>query len=334
MGTSRRIATYVATRAHVHTAIANMCASQMAQVDLVNMLCAAKVGGNPESTVGLLSMAGRSSRILVTSTRDLGQVFTCMHDVKMDGTSDIVSGIQKAQLALKHRQNMMQRQRIVVFVSSPIEVATAKLVALAKKLKKNSVAVDIVNIGNEGDNEEKVNAFIEAVNNNENSNALHIPSTTPNIADTFMSSAVYLDRDAQAATPAAAAGGGGGDGGNANEFPFGVDPAQDPELAMVLRMSMEEERLRLEQLARAEKEGSNAAKGSGSASDSKKENGDGDYDDDDDLYNGGEKDKMEVENAAAPGADGDEEMDEETRRAIELSMTDYEAPKEEDKDKS
>ena len=302
------------------------------------MLCAAKIGGNPESTVGLLSMAGRSARILVTSTRDLGQVFTCMHDVKVDGTSDIISGIQKAQLALKHRQNMMQRQRIVVFVSSPIEVTTEKLVALAKKLKKNSVAVDIVNIGSEGENEAKVNAFIESVNNNDNSNALHIPATTPNLADTFMTSGVVVDRDAQNATPAAAAGGAGAaDGGNANEFPFGVDPAQDPELAMVLRMSMEEERLRLEQLKRAGKGFANDGKGGSASGQGKKDNGDGDYDDDDDLYNATEKDKMEVEGTGATataGNDADEEMDEETRRAIELSMTDFEAPKDEGKDKS
>lgn len=305
----------------------------MAQVDFVNMLCAAKIGSNPESTVGLLSMSGRSARILVTSTRDLGLVFTCMHDVKFDGSSDIIAGIQKAQLALKHRQNMMQRQRIVVFISSPIKSSIDTVIALAKKLKKNSVAVDVVNIGGEGENEEVLNAFIENVNNNDNSHILHIPTAVANLADTFMSSDVYLDRDAQNAAPVATGAGDGGGAAAGGEFPFGVDPAQDPELAMVLRISMEEERLRQEALARAK----NAEGGEG-ASGEKKE-GDGDYDDDDDLYAGGDKDKMEgVESgtaaAAAAPADGDADMDEETRRAIALSMTDFEAPKDDSKDKS
>lgn len=304
------------------------------------MLCAAKVGSNPESTVGLLSMAGRNARFLVTSTRDMGIVFSCVHDVKCNGSTNIIAAMQKAQLALKHRQNAVQRQRIVVFVSSPIEDPLEKLVQVGKKMKKNNVAVDIVNLGSEGDNESKIDAFIAAVNANDNSHALHIPSGGPSVSDTFLSSDVYVDRDAQ--TASAAAGGGGGDAGGNSDFPFGVDPAQDPELAMVLRISMEDERLRQEQVAReqAEAEAAEGNAGEGAAEgDASKQ---GEYDDDDDLYAGG-KDKMEVEggSAAAAGSSGaaaqgdgmEEDMDEETRRAIALSMTDYEAPKDDDKDK-
>jgi 26S proteasome regulatory subunit N10 len=41
-------------------------------------------------------------------------------------------------------------------------------VKLAKRLKKNNIAVDIVNFGEEGTNTEKLEAFITAVNNNNN----------------------------------------------------------------------------------------------------------------------------------------------------------------------
>lgn len=38
------------------------------------------------------------------------------------------------------------------------------LVKLGKKLKKNNIAVDIVNFGEEAENVEKLEAFIKAVN--------------------------------------------------------------------------------------------------------------------------------------------------------------------------
>ena len=45
-------------------------------------------------------------------------------------------------LALKHRQNKSQRQRVVVFAGSPVAEDEATLVRLGKKLKKNNVAVE------------------------------------------------------------------------------------------------------------------------------------------------------------------------------------------------
>ena len=69
---------------------------------------------------------------------------------------------------LKHRQNKNQRQRIIVFVGSPIEEDEKTLVKLGKKLKKNNVAVDVVNFGEEQENEPKLKAFIEAVNSSDN----------------------------------------------------------------------------------------------------------------------------------------------------------------------
>lgn len=297
-------------------------------------------------------MAGRTARILVTSTRDLGQVFRCMHDVKYDGHADIVAAIQKAQLALKHRQNAMQKQRIVVFVLSPITAPKEKLVRLGKLLKKNQVAVDVLNVGDEGDNTEKIDAFISAVEADGNCQALHIPSGGPRLADAMMNSNICVDRDA------AGAGGGGSaamlggrDIDGDADFPFGVDPAQDPELAMVLRMSMEEERARQEAAAR-ERNNAQAQNEEGSRLPRHMQpSADPEYDDDDDLYgtSGDGKDNMDVEgspkdtdaaqagssSAGASGAsdandDDDEEMDEETRRAIELSKTDFEAPKEDE----
>lgn len=77
--------------------------------------------------------------------------------------------IPRPQLALKHRENKSLRQRILVFVGSPLPDAEADLVRLGKKLKKNNVAVDVVNFGETDENIDKLTAFVESVNSGENS---------------------------------------------------------------------------------------------------------------------------------------------------------------------
>ena len=66
-------------------------------------------------------------------------------------------------LALKHRQDKSQRQRLVVFVGSPVAEDEATLVRLGKKLKKNNVAVDVVAFANLEENEAKLQARPVAV---------------------------------------------------------------------------------------------------------------------------------------------------------------------------
>jgi 26S proteasome regulatory subunit N10 len=138
-------------------------------------------------------------------------------------------------LVLKHRQNKNQRQRIIVFVASPIQEDESSLVKLGKKLKKNNVAIDVISFGQEQENESKLSTFIEAVNNNDNSHLVSIPPGPQLLSDVLLSSPIICGEDGPPP----------GFGGN---FEFGVDPNLDPELAMVLKMSMEEERARQEKL--------------------------------------------------------------------------------------
>lgn len=91
-----------------------------AQADAVNLLAGAKTQANPENTVGVLTMAGKTPRVLVTPTPDLGKVLNCMTDIPVEGETNISAAVQIAQLALKHRQNKNQRQRIVIFCGSPV----------------------------------------------------------------------------------------------------------------------------------------------------------------------------------------------------------------------
>ena len=155
---------------------------------------------------------------------------------------------------MKHRQNKNQRQRIVVFVGSPIQDDDKSLVKLGKKLKKNNVAVDIVNFGEQQENTAKLEAFIEAVNSSDNSHLVTVPPGPHILSDILLSSPIIAGEDGGAPAGLAASGAGG--------FEFGVDPNMDPELALALRISMEEERARQEAAAGKPKD---AAGSSGAA---------------------------------------------------------------------
>eukprot|EP00959_Pyramimonas_sp_CCMP1952_P106013 2216608-Pyramimonas_sp.AAC.2 len=165
------------------TRVANRLTYYRAQAEAINLLAGQKTNENPENVVGVLSLAGKGPRVLVTPTGDLGKILGAMHGLGMEGETNICSGVQLttffsvarphevlgrqayppsghcrlprrtgsllysnvhsistryvsiaciyrasgkehmlsvAQLALKHRQNKNQRQRIVLFTGSPI----------------------------------------------------------------------------------------------------------------------------------------------------------------------------------------------------------------------
>ena len=64
--------------------------------------------------------------MLVTPTPDLGKVLNAMREMKIEGDVNLATAVQIAQLALKHRQNKNQRQRIVIFIGSPIAEDTVR----------------------------------------------------------------------------------------------------------------------------------------------------------------------------------------------------------------
>ncbi|KMT09592.1 hypothetical protein BVRB_6g130470 [Beta vulgaris subsp. vulgaris] len=217
--------------------------------DAVNLICGAKTQSNPENTVGILTMAGKGVRVLVTPTSDLGKILACMHGLEVGGEMNLAAGIQIAQLALKHRQNKKQQQRIIVFAGSPVKYEKKVLEMIGRKLKKNSVALDVVDFGEDGEGKsEKLEALVTAVNNNETSHIVHVPPGASALSDVLISTPIFTgdgEGGSGFAAAAAAAAAGGVSG-----FDFGVDPNLDPELALALRVSMEEERARQEAAAK------------------------------------------------------------------------------------
>ncbi|KKK16799.1 hypothetical protein P175DRAFT_0558198 [Aspergillus ochraceoroseus IBT 24754] len=211
-----------------------------AQIDAVSVIHTAKMRVHPQSAVGLMSMGGKGPEVLSTFTTDFGGILAGLHRTKIHGTAHLSSSIQVAGLALKHRSEKSQRQRIIVFSCSPIEEDEKTLVKLAKKMKKNNISIDVIAFGDlESDQTKKLEAFVENVKGGDGSNLAIIPPG-PSLLSEELQATPILGGDG------AGAGGMGGDSGDVGGF--GLDDAaeNDPELAFALRLSLEEEKNRQE----------------------------------------------------------------------------------------
>ncbi|CAB4254424.1 similar to Saccharomyces cerevisiae YHR200W RPN10 Non-ATPase base subunit of the 19S regulatory particle (RP) of the 26S proteasome [Maudiozyma barnettii] len=225
-----------------------------AQVDAVEFLFQNKRNENPENNVGLIAAAGDNPVVLSTFTSEFGKILAGLHEITIGGSIHLGTAIRIADLTLKHRQNKHQRERIVVFVCSPILDTKEELVKLGKKLRKNGVTVDIINFGEIEQNTEILEAFFEAAGEPTATEGCHLVTLKPGprlLYEQIATSSIIL---------------GNNHTGDANDFndvnmggesafmDFGVDPSMDPELAMALRLSMEEEQQRQERLRQQEQQ--------------------------------------------------------------------------------
>merc|ERR1711872_247811 len=166
-----------------------------AQQDAVNLITHSKTRSNPESNVALMTLS----------------------DMRF------ISGIKIAHLCLKHRQGKNHKTRIVAFVGSPIDSDEKEMVKLAKKLKKEKVNIDIVNFGEDECNADVLGKFISTINGKEGtgSHLVTIPPG-PHLSDALVTSPLVQGED----------GSGGVGGSSGSGFEFGVNPDDDPELAL------------------------------------------------------------------------------------------------------
>lgn len=251
-----------------------------AQSDAANMIVNQKTQSNPESTVGVIAMSssGPSSgaELLVSPTDDLGKILSALHGVPLSGelvrngkdAVDIAASVQVATLALKHRRNKNGAQRIVLFVGSPLTNAEVRsFVKAGKQLKKNNVFIDVIALGELGENEPKLRELVDAANgssaNDEGSERnCHLVTIPAGVlpSDVLITSPIF--RGDAPMGMGGDMGGSGGGGGDAFAEYGGVDPNMDPELAMALRVSMEEERARQERMAAAAAESNQEGKSS------------------------------------------------------------------------
>jgi len=71
-----------------------------AQSDAVNIIFQKVVQGNPESSVGLMSMGGKGPEVLATLTTDQGKILEGLHQTKkkIRGSAHVSTGIQIASV--------------------------------------------------------------------------------------------------------------------------------------------------------------------------------------------------------------------------------------------
>ncbi len=72
-----------------------------AQSDAVNIVFQHVVQGNPESSVGLMSMGGKGPEVLATLTTDQGKILEGLHQTKkkIRGSAHLSTGIQIASVS-------------------------------------------------------------------------------------------------------------------------------------------------------------------------------------------------------------------------------------------
>ncbi|XP_059059089.1 26S proteasome non-ATPase regulatory subunit 4 [Achroia grisella] len=212
-----------------------------AQQDAVNLVCHSKTRSNPENNVGLLTLA--NVEVLATLTSDVGRILSKLHRVQPNGDINLLTGIRIAHLALKHRQGKNHKMRIVVFVGSPVNTDEKELVKLAKKLKKEKVNCDVVSFGEDSDNNPLLTSFVNTLNGKDNtSGGSHLVSVP--------AGGCIVLSEALITSPLIGGDGAGPSGSGLSPYEFGVDPNEDPELALALRVSMEEQRQRQEEESR------------------------------------------------------------------------------------
>lgn len=205
--------------------------SRMAsQTDSALKMCKNIPNGHPESTLGLLAMAGDNVQLLASPTRDVEQLTACFKKVQLGGESSFYNALKVAAIALKYVKNKAGSKRIIAFVGSPLTETTEKLTKLAQNLRTGNIRVDIICLGEIESNREKLTTFIQENSRPDvQSQLVDIPRGV-NISDAIFASPIFN-------------GDGGGMGGGAFGGDLGGADMQDADLQMALRISAEENRV-------------------------------------------------------------------------------------------
>jgi len=191
-----------------------------------------KMQANQETSVGVMAMAGSRAELLLSPTTDLGHVLAAIQNLRVKGTIALSTALRTSQLALSHRLNKHQKQRIIAFTGSPITENAKDLVKLGKLLRKNNMAVDVISFGEENtenENMEKLDQFIKTVNSNDNSRMVPVPPGPHSFVDMIVTT-IFSDMSPDAIAAMSA----GGIGSMGGDF--------DPDMELAIRMSLAEQR--------------------------------------------------------------------------------------------
>ena len=160
-----------------------------AQIDAANFIIENRCESNPENSLGILTMAGKRVDVLCSLTNDESILLNSIKNTNISGECDIITALNIGYLCLKHRMNKNQKQRIILFVGSPIKSKPEEFITLGKKLKKYNIAIDIISFGNIEENKVCLTNLLNNINNSNNSSMLEIP-IGQYIMDTILSSSI------------------------------------------------------------------------------------------------------------------------------------------------
>ena len=207
-----------------------------AQVDSAREIIQNRCENNPENSLGIMTMAGKRVEMVATLTNDESRLLNAMYNIPLSGECDITSALSIAILCLKHRINKNQKQRIILFVGSPVTTKAENLVQIGKKLKKYNVAIDIISFGNIDENRELLNVLLKEVNNSDNSSILEVPLGAYLMDSLFSSPIMGFGNNADAGMGGAGAGANPGAG---QQEPIGLSQFER-DMNLALQMSLQE----------------------------------------------------------------------------------------------
>ncbi|KRX99735.1 26S proteasome non-ATPase regulatory subunit 4 [Trichinella pseudospiralis] len=175
-------------------------------------------------------------------TQDDGKIYMKLHTLIPRGTANFLNGIRVSQLALKHRYGRTHKGRIIVFLGSPLKNADNEILKVAQRMKKEKIAIDVIAFGEEARKSKKLSLFASIMNSNgsENCQLVMVPKGS-SLQEAVLSSPIVRREDGTLPNVPMIPG---------SNFDFGIDPNEDPELAMALRVSLEEQRQRQQAEAR------------------------------------------------------------------------------------
>lgn len=197
-----------------------------AQLEGVTSIVNFKSNDNPETSFGAMYMSGKGKQILMTPTNDPAQIFAQFSKIPVNDFAGLTRSIQIARLAMKHRVNKNQHERLVIFIASAIRDNPEDLYVLARNLRRDGTNVDLINICCP-ENAEILKNFHDIVNVEGESRLINYFGGVSRLNDALKEGGVLGGHVAA-------------DGG------FGEET--DPEMEMVIRISLEEERKRQEEL--------------------------------------------------------------------------------------
>lgn len=201
-----------------------------AQLDTVSSLINYKTNQNVETRVGIMTSGGDNVNILVTPTNETSLLYSVFNKIQIGGTNKFAKSLQIAQLALKHRINKNQKERIIVFVANEIRENESEIVDICRKMRRNNTQIDIINICNNA-NVNLLKTIIDTVNVEDQSYFLNYEKqSTESLNEVTRKSPIMYNNANQ----------------NQNQGGFGDE--MDDELQEVLRISLEEEQKRLAEL--------------------------------------------------------------------------------------